>query len=128
MSDTTDRFILLKIGDRSAFLVGKLVEESENDIVLHFPVIMTIGLDENEDIEINTSKWFPFCASDIVQIPKEAIVAIASPKQNIINHYLKFIAENPGICDESLENEAIGNSPIQPKARDSEWMPSNAIH
>lgn len=104
------KYILLKVSDRSAFLVGQLLEETDNEVVVHFPVVMTIGLNEEDELNINASKWFPFCVDDVVQIPKETIVAVASPKQNVIDYYQKFMAETPGLLDDTLENTVLSRS------------------
>ncbi len=121
------KYILLKVSDRSAFLIGQLLEETENEVVVHFPVVMAIGLDDNDELNVTASKWFPFCVDDVVQIPKETIVAVASPKQNVIDHYQRFMAETPEVQDDSLENAVLGRS-VVPAARESEWMPSSALH
>lgn len=121
------KYILLKVSDRSAFLIGQLLEETENEVVVHFPVVMAIGLDDNDELNVTASKWFPFCVDDVVQIPKETIVAVASPKQNVIDHYQRFMAETPEVQDDTLENEVLGRS-VVPVARESEWMPSSALH
>jgi hypothetical protein len=121
------KYILLKVSDRSAFLIGQLLEETENGVVVHFPVVMAIGLDENDELNVTASKWFPFAVDDVVQIPKETLVAVATPKQNVIDYYHRFMAETPEVQDDSLENAVLGRS-VVPQARESEWMPSSALH
>lgn len=123
------KYVLLKVSDRSAFLVGRLVEETDAEIVLHFPVVMTLGLDDEDELNVNASKWFPFADDDIVQIPKESIIAVATPKRNILEFYHRFVNAMPELSDDTLENKVLerGAASVTP-VPDSEWLPSSALH
>lgn len=123
------KYVLLKVSDRSAFLVGQLIEETDAEIVVQTPVIMTMGIDDQDELYVNASKWFPFAEDDVVQIPKESIVAVATPKKNILDYYVRFINANPELSDDSLENKVLARSEASvTPVPDSEWLPSNALH
>lgn len=124
MSD--ERYVLLKIGDRSSFIVARFVQEDESEVTLHFPVIMSLSFNDEGELELNPSKWMPFVEDDMVHIQKEAIVAIASPKQNIVEHYVKFIQSNPQLQGSELEQEVLTNSAV--RAAESEYLASTAVH
>ena len=127
MSESAPKYILLKVSDRSAFLIGQLLEETESEVVVFFPVVMTMAVDDDDNIGVNASKWFPFAVDDIVQIPKETIIAVAAPKQNIVEHYKKFLSEMVELTDDTLENKVLANSAHRPEAS-SEWLPSLSVH
>jgi hypothetical protein len=123
------KYVLLKVSDRSAFLVGRLIEETDAEIILHFPVVMTIGVDEEDELGVNASKWFPFAEDDVVQIPKESIIAVATPKKNILDYYHRFVQLMPELTDDTLENKVLARSEASvTPVPDSEWIPSSALH
>lgn len=119
-------FVMFKVGDRSSFIVSELLEETDNEVILASPVVMVLNYDDEGSLQVIPSKWMPFTADDVVQVPKERLVAIARPTRKIIDHYRAFIKENPDISDGSLEDEVLRNSPVTFK--DSEWVPSEAFH
>ena len=123
------KYVLLKVSDRSSFLVGRLIEETDAEIILHFPVIMTIGIDDTDELNVNASKWFPFAEDDVVQIPKESIIAVATPKKNILDYYHRFTNAMPDLMDDTLENKVLARSEASvTPVPDSEWLPSSALH
>lgn len=125
---TKPQYILLKISDRSSFLIGFLLEETELEVVLQMPVVMSMIMDESDEVSIAASKWFPFCVNDIVQIPKDSIIAVGAPKPNIIAHYKKFLLDTPELLDGTLEDEVIERSVMTEKAVAEVWAPSSAVH
>ncbi|AMQ66028.1 hypothetical protein AAY80_023 [Stenotrophomonas phage vB_SmaS-DLP_6] len=123
------KYVLLKVSDRSSFLVGRLIDETDAEIILHFPVIMTIGIDDTDELNVNASKWFPFAEGDVVQIPKESIIAVATPKKNILDYYHRFANAMPDLMDDTLENKVLARSEASvTPVPDSEWIPSSALH
>lgn len=128
--ETPRRFIMLKVGDRSAFLVGQLLEETDSEVVLYFPVVMTMGLDDHDELELNASKWMPFSKDDTVQIPKESLVAVAAPAEHLIDFYLKFLEDCPELRNGSLESKVLARSSVRgaSPAAESEYIVSSAVH
>ena len=84
------KYVLLKMADRPAYLMGQLMEEGRDDVVLYYPVLVTVYNDE-EGMSVVSSKYLPFAKDDLVSIVKTSIHAIATPKQKFIQHYLEFI-------------------------------------
>lgn len=90
VSGAAPKYVLLKMADRPAYLMGQLMEEGRDDVVLYYPTIITVYNDE-DGMQVITSKYLPFALDDMVSIVKTSIHAIATPKQTLIQHYLNFV-------------------------------------
>lgn len=118
-------YVLFKVGTQSNFIMGSLVEETDREMIVHLPVVMSFNIGEDEKLELNASKWMPFASEDIVQIPKQQLSAISFPKQSIIDFYIQFLKSTPELIGDSLENEVLAQS--TPKSS-SEFVTSSVFH
>jgi len=90
MSETKPRYVMMKMADRPAYLIGRIMEESDSEVVLYYPVIIAVYVDE-QGMQVITSKYMPFAKDDLVSIVKTSIHGIASPNDKLINAYKTFM-------------------------------------
>lgn len=101
-------FILVKLGDEDSFVIGEMHNETEDDVVLKYPVIIRLKTTINQTTNVTTSKLMPFSENNIVALKKSAIVGFSKPNERIIKYYLKFMERFQKILDEDLEREICG--------------------
>lgn len=107
-AETKPKYVLLKMADRPAYLIGQLMEESRDEVVLYYPTLVTVYNDEG-GMQVVTSKYLPFAAGDLVAIVKTSIHAIATPKETLIKYYLEFVKRWQGEGFERLlESRILG--------------------
>ncbi len=101
-------YCLMKMADRPAYVIGSIVKETENHLVVYYPVVLSL-YNTPDGMEVITSKYLPFSETDEVMFMKSSIHAVTRPKQSFINHYLKFIKEwrDEG-GEKDLENRILG--------------------
>lgn len=90
--EAAPRYILLKMADRPAYLIGQIMEENRDEVVLYYPVMISVYTDDH-GMQVVTSKYMPFAKDDLVSIVKTSIHGVASPKEKLIDSYKKFIKE-----------------------------------
>lgn len=101
-------FILVKLGDEDSFVIGEMHNETEDDVVLKYPVIIRLKTTINQTTNVTTSKLMPFSENNIVALKKSAIVGFSKPNERIIKYYLKFMERFQKILDEDLERDICG--------------------
>jgi len=101
-------FILVKLGDDDSFVIGEMHNETEDDVVLKYPVIIRLKTTINQTTNVTTSKLMPFSENNIVALKKSAIVGFSKPNERIIKYYLKFMERFQKILDEDLERDICG--------------------
>lgn len=101
-------FILVKLGDEDSFVIGEMHNETEDDVVLKYPVIIRLKTTVNQTTNVTTSKLMPFSENNIVALKKSAIVGFSKPNERIIKYYLKFMERFQKILDEDLERDICG--------------------
>lgn len=101
-------FILVKLSDDDSFVVGELHNETEDDVVLKYPVVVRLKTTVNQTTNVTTSKLMPFSENNIVALKKTAIVGFSKPNERIIKYYLKFLERFQKVLDEDLENDICG--------------------
>lgn len=101
-------FILVKLGDEDSFVIGELHNETEEDVVLKYPLIIRLKTTTNQTTNVTTSKLMPFSDNNIVALKKSAIVGFSKPNERIIKYYLKFLERFQNILDEELEKDICG--------------------
>lgn len=99
-------YAMLKI-NATTILVGRFLSETEHEVVMAYPLSLEIYSDD-DTVKVMTSKFFPFAVNNEVAIQKESIVATATPKQNLVQYYLDFIAKYQDLMDNKLEDSVLG--------------------
>jgi hypothetical protein len=101
-------FILVKLSDDDSFVVGELRNETEDEVILVYPIVMKLRTTINQTTNVSTSKMMPFSENNIVALRKQSIVGFSKPNEKIIKYYLRFIENFQKILDEDLENDILG--------------------
>lgn len=101
-------FILVKLSDDDSFVIGELKNETEDEVILKYPIVMKLRTTINQTTNVSTSKMMPFSQNNIVALRKQSIVGFSKPNERIIKYYLKFIENFQKILDEDLENDILG--------------------
>ena len=101
-------FILVKLSDDDSFVIGELHNETEDDVVLKYPVVVRLKTTVNQTTNVTTSKLMPFSENNIVALKKTAIVGFSKPNERIIKYYLKFLENFQSMLDNDLENDICG--------------------
>lgn len=101
-------FILVKLSDDDSFVIGELHNETEDDVVMKYPVVVRLRTTVNQTTNVTTSKLMPFSENNIVAMKKSSIVAFSKPNERIIKYYLRFLERFQKILDEDLENDICG--------------------
>lgn len=101
-------FILVKLSDDDSFVIGELHNETEDDVVMKYPVTIRLRTTVNQTTNVTTSKLMPFSENNIVALKKTAIVGFSKPNEKIIKYYLKFLERFQKVLDEDLENDICG--------------------
>lgn len=101
-------FILVKLSDDDSFIIGELHNETEDDVVMKYPVVVRLRTTVNQTTNVTTSKLMPFSENNIVALKKSSIIAFSKPNEKIIKYYLKFMDNFKKILDEDLENDICG--------------------
>lgn len=101
-------FILVKLSDDDSFIIGEMHNETEDDVVLKYPVVIRLKTTINQTTNVTTSKLMPFSENNIVALKKSAIVGFTKPNERIIKYYLKFMERFQKILDEDLERDICG--------------------
>lgn len=101
-------FILVKLSDDDSFVIGEVYNETEDELVLKYPVAIRLKTTVNQTTNVTTSKLMPFSENNIVALRKTALVGFSKPNERIIKYYLRFLDKFQKILDEDLENDICG--------------------
>ena len=101
-------FILVKLSDDDSFIIGELHNETEDELVLKYPVAIRLRTTINQTTNVTTSKLMPFSENNIVALRKAALLGFSKPNERIIKYYLRFLDKFQKILDEDLENDICG--------------------
>ena len=101
-------FILIKLSDEDSFVIGELHKETEEDIILNYPIIMRLKTTINQTTNVSTSKLMPFSDNNLVALKKISMLGFSKPNEKIIKYYLRFKENFQKILDEDLENDIVG--------------------
>ncbi|MDC3266336.1 hypothetical protein OAU13_00255 [bacterium] len=101
-------FILVKLSDDDSFVVGELHNETDEEVVLKYPIAVKLKTTINQTTNVSTSKLMPFSENNIVALRKQSIVGFTKPNERIIKYYLRFLNNFQKLLDEDLENDILG--------------------
>lgn len=103
-----EMFMLIKLSDSDNFIVGKLVKETDNEIIISYPISIRLAPNAMGTTSVSTTKMMPFSKNNLVAIMKPKIVAMSKPNEKIIGYYTNFVEKYGKIYDELLEDDILG--------------------
>ena len=101
-------FVLMKLSDSDNFIIGKLKNETEGEIIIEYPISIRLQPNAIGTTSVSTTKMMPFSKNNLVAIMKPKIVAMSKPNEKIIGYYTSFIEKYSRIYDELLEDDILG--------------------
>jgi hypothetical protein len=101
-------FILMKLSDSDNFIIGKLVNETDGEIIIEYPISIRLTPNAMGTTSVSTTKMMPFSMNNKVAIMKVKIVAMSKPNEKIIGYYTNFVEKYGKIYDELLEDDILG--------------------
>lgn len=99
-------FILLKTDNNDNFVISELLEETETQLVVKYPVVLRVN-SSVETISVYTTKLMPFSMNNVVAFTKTSIIALTKPNERIIEYYLNFLAKYSEIFDDLIEKQVL---------------------
>ena len=103
-----EMFVLMKLSDSDNFIIGKLKNETEGEIIIEYPISIRLQPNAIGTTSVSTTKMMPFSKNNLVAIMKPKIVAMSKPNEKIIGYYNSFIEKYSKIYDELLEDDILG--------------------
>lgn len=119
-------YVMLKFNDRPAYVIGRVLEETKSEVLLHWPMMLGI-YHGDQGMEVYSQKYMPFAKSDLVSIVKTSLHAISTPKNEFIAYYLKFKERWTGKLETQLEHDALGIKPKEKEVVIDEDVPEGAV-
>jgi hypothetical protein len=99
-------FILLKIDSADNYIITELVEETELQLVVKYPVVIRVA-SSMESISVHTTKFMPFSMNNVVAFSKSSILALSKPNERIIEYYLNFLSKYSEVLDDAIESQIL---------------------
>lgn len=121
-------FILVKLSDDDSFIIGELHNETDDEVVMKYPIVVKLRTTVHQTTNVTTSKLMPFSENNIVALKKSAIVGFSKPNERIIKYYLGFLDKFQKVLDEDLEKDICGlqddysDSPLSVELDDEEEL------
>jgi hypothetical protein len=103
-----EMFVLMKLSDSDNFIIGKLKNETEGEIIIEYPISIRLQPNAMGTTSVSTTKMMPFSKNNLIAIMKPKIVAMSKPNEKIIGYYTSFIEKYSKIYDELLEDDILG--------------------
>ena len=107
----SESFVLMKLSDNDNFVVGKLVTETEGEVILEYPIVIRLTPNPMGTTSVSTTKLMPFSLSNKVAIMKTKIVAMSKPNEKVIGYYQRFVEKYGKMYDSVLEDDILGIKP-----------------
>jgi hypothetical protein len=101
-------YLLLKLGELDNFIIGKLNKETDEDVIIEYPISIRLTPNAMGTTSVSTTKMLPFSKNNLVVVMKTNIIAMSAPNDKIIAYYLQFIEKYGKMYDEVLENDILG--------------------
>lgn len=102
------KYILLKLSDQDNFVIGKLTNETEGEIILDYPISIRLSPNAMGTTSVSTTKMMPFSLNNLVAIMKTKIIAMSKPNEKVIGYYENFIEKYAKLYEDTLENDILG--------------------
>ncbi len=103
-----DMFILMKLSDSDNFIIGKLVNETDSEVIIEYPISIRLSPNAMGTTSVSTTKMMPFSMNNKVAIMKTKIIAMSKPNEKIIGYYTNFVEKYGKLYDELLEDDILG--------------------
>lgn len=102
------KYILLKLSDQDNFVIGKLTNETEGEIILDYPISIRLSPNAMGTTSVSTTKMMPFSMNNLVAIMKNKIIAMSKPNEKVIGYYENFVEKYAKLYQDTLENDILG--------------------
>jgi hypothetical protein len=102
------KYILLKLSDQDNFIIGKLTNETEGEIILDYPISIRLSPNAMGTTSVSTTKMMPFSLNNLVAIMKTKIIAMSKPNEKVIGYYENFVEKYAKLYEDTLENDILG--------------------
>lgn len=102
------KYILLKLSDQDNFVIGKLTNETEGEIILDYPISIRLSPNAMGTTSVSTTKMMPFSMNNLVAIMKSKIIAMSKPNEKVIGYYENFVEKYAKLYEDTLENDILG--------------------
>lgn len=113
-----ESFVLMKLSDGDNFVVGKLVTETEGEVILEYPIVIRLTPNPMGTTSVSTTKLMPFSLSNKVAIMKAKITAMSKPNEKVIGYYKNFVEKYGKMYDSVLEDDILGIKPEVPEVEE----------
>lgn len=101
-------YLLLKLGELDNFIIGKLNKETDEDVIIEYPISIRLTPNAMGTTSVSTTKMMPFSKNNLVVLMKSNIIAMSAPNEKIVAYYLQFMEKYGKLYDEVLENDILG--------------------
>lgn len=115
-----EMFILMKLSDSDNFIVGKLINETDGEIIISYPISIRLAPNAMGTTSVSTTKMMPFSKNNLVAIMKPKIVAMSKPNEKIIGYYTSFIEKYSKVYDALIEDDILGVNAQEDELPDNE--------
>ena len=102
------KYILLKLSDTDNFIIGKLKNETDGEVILEYPISIRLAPNALGTTSVSTTKMMPFSMNNLVAIMKNKIVAMSKPNEKVIGYYDNFVQKYAKLYEDTLENDILG--------------------
>ena len=99
-------FILLKVDNADNYIITEMVEETELQLVVKYPVVIRVA-SSMESISVHTTKFMPFSMNNVVAFSKSNILALSKPNERVIEYYLNFLSKYSEVLDDAIESQIL---------------------
>lgn len=103
------QFVMVKPNERPIFVVGELLRETQDALIVRYPILIGLMADDNNQPYVSTAKFFPFSEDNIVTLMKNQFMGVSSPKPNIIEYYHKFKAKYGVMLETEMETRLLAS-------------------
>jgi hypothetical protein len=121
--DSPPRFVMFKLAAGSPFIIAEVLEEEKDVVHTLFPLVFSFqdAGDDDGSIFVNTSKFMHFAVGDVIAFNKNQMYAFASPKQSLIDYYVKWRMASPQHLFEKTEQIML-DSAFDPNVMQAESL------
>lgn len=114
----SESFLLMKLSDNDNFVVGKMISETEGEVILEYPIVIRLTPNPMGTTSVSTTKMMPFSKNNLVAIMKAKIVSMSKPNEKVISYYRNFVEKYGEMYDTVLEDDILGIKPEMPEVQE----------
>lgn len=120
----SESYLLMKLSDNDNFVIGKLVSETDGEVILDYPIVIRLTPNPMGTTSVSTTKMMPFSMNNKVAVMKSKIVSMSKPNEKVIGYYRNFVEKYGEMYDSVLEDDILG---IKHEASESKEEADNEI-